>query len=82
VVPEIARAELVEVIKACWDRDPKKRMTTEQIVAKLSEARWVLLKGANRKAVKAFLRRFPVNASTSRSELMAAAEAGSQGRRA
>jgi serine/threonine protein kinase len=73
-VPVIARAELVEVIKSCWDKDPTKRMTAGQIVTKLSGVGWMLLKGADPKAVKGFLKRFPFDASTSLNELIAALE--------
>jgi serine/threonine protein kinase len=67
-VPPIAGPELAEVIKACWDKEPKKRMTAVQIATKLSEVGWAVVKGTDAKAVKAFLRRFPLDASFSRKE--------------
>jgi hypothetical protein len=71
-VPSMACPELVEVITACWDRDATKRLTIAQIVAKLSAAGWIVVKGADPKAVDAYLSRFPLDRSASLSEGLAA----------
>jgi hypothetical protein len=74
-VPSIARPELAEVIKSCWDKDPTKRMTMKEVVEKLSGVGWNLDEGADAEVTKAFLMRFPVDASSSRSELECRLEA-------
>jgi serine/threonine protein kinase len=73
-VPSMARPELAEVLKSCWDKDPTKRMAMKEIVEKLSGVNWNLVEGADAGATKAFLMRFPVDASSSREELQATVE--------
>ena len=58
-VPSFARPELVRVIKSCWDRDPKKRMTMSQIVEAFSSVDWMLVDGADPKAIVLLLAKFP-----------------------
>jgi hypothetical protein len=71
-IPAMASPELADVLMACWDRDPAKRMTTAQIITRLSALGWVVVKGADRRAVKALLARFPLDEPASPSELVAA----------
>jgi serine/threonine protein kinase len=59
-MPTIARLELAEVFKSCWDKDPRKHMRMKEIMEKLSSVSWSLIEGADPRATKARLLRFPL----------------------
>jgi TPR repeat protein len=71
-IPPIALPELARVIESCWEVDPAKRMTIAEIMKTLTDADWALVKGADTKAVKSFLAKFPLDASATKKELLAA----------
>jgi serine/threonine protein kinase len=68
-VPGLARMELADVIRSCWRKEPRQRMTIVEIVEKLSRVRWRVVEGAD---AKAHLGRFPLDDSSSKGELLAA----------
>jgi hypothetical protein len=71
-IPSTASAELVRVIRSCWEADPAKRMKVAEILELLKGAEWKMLKGADDEAVKSFVGKFPLDLSATKEELLAA----------
>jgi serine/threonine protein kinase len=71
-IPSTASPELVRVIKSCWEADPTRRMKLAEIMKTLAEAEWNVVGGADAKAVKEFLRKFPLDQWATKEELLAA----------
>jgi hypothetical protein len=71
-LPANARPELNRVIQACWNADPAKRMTAQQVCETLAKVEWLVVESADANAVKAFAAEFPLDDSSSRRELFAA----------
>jgi hypothetical protein len=60
------------VIKSCCDADPTKRLKVTEIMKILAEAEWNVVEGADARAVKELLRKYPVDESATKEELLAA----------
>ena len=74
-LPANVRPEVKRVIESCWNADPAQRMTAAQVCELFKSVNWMLVDGADPKAVKACLARFPLEATASTSEFQAALEA-------
>jgi serine/threonine protein kinase len=67
-VPPFVRPELKHVITSCWNGDPTRRMTIVEIDERLSSVGWILVEGADAKAVKEFLAELPLDEGASKSQ--------------
>jgi hypothetical protein len=74
VVPAIASPQLKSANGCCWTADPMRRATAQQVAEEFATLRWNLVRGADRKVVEAFLARFPLDASATKEEVLAAPE--------
>jgi serine/threonine protein kinase len=71
-VPDLASDELAIVIRRCWSRDPARRGRIAGIADYLASAGWLVVKGADAKAVAEFIKKFPIDETASKRELVAA----------
>jgi mitogen-activated protein kinase kinase len=71
-LPASVSAELREVITSCWDKDPRKRMTAQEICEKLSKVGWLVVEGGDAGRIRAFLERFPLDQAATGSDIAAA----------
>ena len=57
-LPSSARSEWKHVIESCWKSESAQRMTPAQICELFASVQWMLVDGAEQKAIKACLKRF------------------------